>query len=189
MRLVSDKNILKNFCENFCKVVDKHCKYIVVSGYLVIAAGRSRGTEDIDMIIERLDKSEFKKLHRDLIKNGFICVQDDSVDEIYGILNERSSVRYVCVDRLIPEMEIKFAKDELDILQLNLRNKIPEVDVNVWFGSIDMNIAFKEEYLRSDKDLLDAKHLRIYFKGRINEDKINFYKARIKELRLNEKKI
>ena len=46
-----------------------------------------------------------------------------------------------------------------------------------------MNIAFKEEYLRSDKDLEDARHLRIVYKGKINENEINEIKKMIKKVR------
>ena len=66
------KNILDKFCIDFCKVVEKHCKYIIVSGFVAISSGRIRGTEDIDMIIEKLDIEKFKQLHKDLIKNNFV---------------------------------------------------------------------------------------------------------------------
>jgi len=70
MRGVSERNILDDFCIKFCSVVEKHCKYIVVSGFVAISSGRSRATEDIDMIIEKLDIDRFKKLHEDLTKEG-----------------------------------------------------------------------------------------------------------------------
>ncbi len=43
---VQDKNILDKFCIDFCSVVEKFCEYVVVSGFVVIASGRARGTED-----------------------------------------------------------------------------------------------------------------------------------------------
>ena len=45
-REVNDKTILDKFVEDFVKVIEKHCKYIIVSGFVAIAHGRSRGTED-----------------------------------------------------------------------------------------------------------------------------------------------
>lgn len=53
-RRLKDRNILDDICTKFCKVLEKHCKYIVVSGFVAISSGRTRGTEDIDLIIERL---------------------------------------------------------------------------------------------------------------------------------------
>ena len=47
-RRVSDRNILDEVCTKFCKILERHCKYIVVSGFVAISSGRTRGTEDID---------------------------------------------------------------------------------------------------------------------------------------------
>ena len=94
-----------------------------------------------------------------------------------------SSVRYTYKEEFLPEMEIKFAKDEIDDFQLKTRKKLPLTGLDVYFSSIEMNIAFKEEYLRSDKDLEDARHLRIVYKGKINENEINEIKKMIKKVR------
>ena len=78
-------------------------------------------------------------------------------------------------------MEIKLAKDELDNYQLATRTKLKLTGLDVWFSTIEMNIAFKEEYLKSPKDLEDARHLRIVYE--VNEDEINKIKKLIKKLR------
>ena len=80
-------------------------------------------------------------------------------------------------------MEIKFPKDELDEEQLRERVKLPLTGVDVYFSSIESNIAFKEEYLKSEKDLEDAAHLRIIYEDKINEDKIDEIKKKIIKLR------
>jgi len=69
-RNIEDRTILDEFAEQFCDIVNKHCKYIVCSGFVAIAHGRTRGTEDIDMIVEKLNKEQFINLHKDLIKGG-----------------------------------------------------------------------------------------------------------------------
>ena len=184
-RPVSDRNILDQFCITFCEVVEKHARYIIVSGFLVIASGRKRSTEDIDMILERLDKVSFTALHHDLLRNGFACMQSTDAETVYDdYLMKSASVRYTSNEGYTPEMEVKFAKDELDDMQLRHRLKIPFTGLDVWFGSIDMNIAFKEAYLKSDKDLEDALHLRIVFSEQISESAINDYKKMIRKLRL-----
>jgi len=176
-------NILDRFCIDFCSIMDKYARYIIVSGFVAISTGRTRGTEDIDMIIEKIDKPTFTKLHENLTKNGFVCMQSDSAEEIYSYLTDNLSVRYTYRDKPVPEMEVKFAKDELDNLQLRERTKIPLTGLDVWFSSIEMNIAFKEEWLKSDKDLEDARHLRIVFEEQTDEQKINNYKELIRRLR------
>ena len=184
-RGVSNKTILDKFTEDFCKIVDKHCKYIICSGFVAISHGRSRGTEDIDMIIEKLSLDKFKKLHDNLIKNNFECIQSNDSKKVYeDYLSKKDSVRYVRKNQLLPEMEIKFAKDEIDNYQLSSRIKIPFTDLDVYFPKIEEAIAFKEEYLKSEKDLEDAKHLRIIYEGKLDEEYIKQFKKRIKKIKL-----
>ncbi len=185
-RGIDDKNILDKFAQEFCEIVDKHVKYIIVSGFVAITHGRSRATEDIDMIIERISFEEFKRLHNDLDKAGFECIQSSKDDDIYDYLSKGDSSRYVRKggDFLPPEMEIKFAKDEIDDLQLKTRKKLDFTGLDIWFSSIEMNIAFKEELLKGDKDIEDAKHLRIIYKDKIDDKFVDKIKGLIKKLRL-----
>ncbi|MDP3986830.1 MAG: hypothetical protein Q8P81_01240 [Nanoarchaeota archaeon] len=188
-RGISDKNILDLFVEDFCRIVERHCKYIICSGFVAIAHGRTRATEDIDMILEVISKEEFSELHNDLIDNEFECMQSDSAEVVYDdYMKEGGSVRYTRKGEFLPEMEIKFAKDDLDDEQINSRQKIPFTKLDVYFSSVEGNIAFKEELLGSDKDLEDAQHLRIIYEGKLDEDKINKIKSRIGELRLKGKR-
>ncbi len=185
-REISDKTILDKFTEKFCKIVDTHCKYIICSGFVAISHGRSRGTEDIDMIIEKLSIEDFKKLHDDLVKNKFICIQSKSSDIVYKeYLSKGDSVRYIEEEHLLPEMEVKFAKDELDNFQLNSRVKMPFTGLDVYFPRIEESIAFKEEYLKSDKDIEDAKHLRIIYEEKIDEEYIKEFKDKIKRVKMH----
>lgn len=183
-RQISDRNILDSFCEEFCVIIDKYCKYIVVSGFLAIASGRTRGTEDIDMIIERISKDKFETLFKELGQNDFVCMQSASPEEAYDYLKENTSLRFTKKDKPVPEMEVKFAKDILDMYQLGQRIKIPLTGLNVWFSNININIAFKEGLLKSSKDLEDSRHLRIVFKEMVNEQEIKEVKKMIRDLRL-----
>ncbi len=187
-REISNRSILDKICEHFCSILDKYCKYVVVSGFVAISSGRTRGTEDIDIIIEKLSKDKFIKLHKGLIKEGFVCMQSDSAEEVFDkYLNDKTSVRYTYRDKFLPEMELMFAKDELDEMQIKSRQKLPITGLNVWFSEINSNVAFKELYLGSDKDLEDAKHLRLVFKDIIDENKINRMKDLIKHYRMRKK--
>lgn len=183
-RYVYDKNILNNFCKKFCKIIDKYTEYIIVSGFVVIASGRIRGTEDVDMIIKPLNEESFVKLHKALYKNGFVAIQSDNPLDLYSYLKEWLSIRYTLKDKPVPEMEVKFAKDELDHYQIKTKIKLPLTGLDVWFGSINMNIAFKEELLKSPKDIEDAKHLRIVYSELVDEGKIINIKKMIRRYRL-----
>jgi hypothetical protein len=184
MREISDINILNKFTEDFCKIVDKYAKYIIVSGFVAIAHGRSRGTEDIDILIEQLPFSKFEKMHLELIHSGFECLYPKNVKEIYDFLKDRINVRYVRKGLEIPNMEVKFAKDQLDEMQFKTRQKIKFTDVDVYFPKIEEAIAFKEEFLRSDKDIEDAKHLRIIYENKLDEQYINKFKILIQKIKL-----
>jgi hypothetical protein len=191
-REIEDKTILDKFAEQFCSIVERHCKYIVCSGFVAIAHGRSRGTEDIDMILERVKEENFIELHEDLVKNGFVCVQSDDPKILFKeYLTKKGSIRYVWKDEgfFPPEMEVKLAKDELDNEQIKNRIKLPLTKLNIYFSSIENNIAFKEELLRSDKDMEDARHLRIIYKEKIDENEINRIKEKIKKIRIKNERI
>ncbi|MBT5021654.1 hypothetical protein HOK51_04975 [Candidatus Woesearchaeota archaeon] len=183
-RSISDTNILKKFAEEFCNIVEKHVKYIIVSGFVAISSGRVRGTEDIDMIISKIDLKQFQELHQDLINNEFVCMQSEQSSEIYEYLSNNTSVRYTWKNKFLPEMEIKFVKDDLDQEQIITRTKIKFTGMNIWFSKIEYNIAFKEEYLKSEKDLEDAKHLRLVYSDELDEEEINRIKKNIRQVRL-----
>ncbi len=187
-RPVSDRTILDEFAEDFAHIVEKHCMYIIVSGFVAITHGRTRATEDIDMILERISKEKFLQLHADLLEAGFHCIQSDTGDVVYDeYLTQGISIRYTRDPNFAPpEMEVKFAKDELDNFQLKTRKKLPLTGLDIWFSSIEMNIAFKEELLASDKDMEDARHLRIVYKNELSESEIEHIKALIRTLRLKQ---
>ena len=183
--MVIDCNYLANFCQNFCKILERYTSYVVVSGFFVISSGRSRGTEDIDIIIEPIEIDIYLKLHEELKKNQFQCLQSSDPIDIYNkYLKEKIPVRFIQNDNLIPNIELKFAKDELDEYQLKTRKIIDLTEINVFFSSIEANIAFKEELLKTPKDLDDARHLRIVYSGEINEQEIEKLKKMIKKYRL-----
>ncbi len=186
-RGVDDKTILDKFVIDFVKIIEKYIKYIIVSGFVAIAHGRSRATEDIDMIIERVSGINFIKIHKELSKKKFVCIQSDDPLIIYDYLVKGDSVRYTRKDEFVPEMEIKFVKDELDEEQIKTRQKLELTGLDVYFSSINMNIAFKEELLKSEKDLEDAKHLRLVYEEEIDEKEINKIKEKIRRFRLNER--
>lgn len=184
-RRVGDRNVLDYFALKFCSIAEKHVKYIVVSGFVAISHGRRRTTEDIDMIIEKMSEDKFILFHNDLLKSGFHCMQSSKARDVYEYLEKGDSIRYTDNAQFYaPEMEVKFVKDELDELQMATRKKLDFTGLDIWFSSIEFNIAFKEELLKSDKDVEDAMHLRIIYKGSLNEPFIDEIKMKIKKLRL-----
>lgn len=185
-RSVKDKNILNKLAGEFVGVLDKNkVKYIIVSGFVAIAHGRSRGTEDIDIIIERIPLEKFRALQASLEKSGFECLQGEEAEELFKeYLENKTSIRYVWKGIFVPEIELKMARDALDEKQIRERIKLPLTGLPFYFSSIEANIAFKEELLKSDKDLEDARHLRIIYAEKLDEQKIREIKSLVRKHRL-----
>jgi len=185
MKGVDDREILDRFTEDFCSIVNKYAKYIIVSGFVAISHGRSRATEDVDIMIEEVSQEKFKKIHNELIKYGFECKYPREVENIYDMLkNDRANVRYTWIGKELPNMEVKFTRDSLDIKQLETRTKLKMTGLDVFFAKIEESIAFKEEYLGSEKDLEDAKHLRLIYDGELDLDYIKSYKEKINNIKI-----
>lgn len=185
-RSTGDRNLLNEFAADFVRALGKNkIRYIIVSGFVAIAHGRSRGTEDIDMIIEKISPEKFGRLHSGLVKAGFECLQGSKPRTLFDdYLKENTALRYVRKGQFIPEMELKLAKDALDDKQIEERIRLPLTGLTFYFSSIETNIAFKEELLKSPKDLEDAKHLRIIYAEKLDEAKIGEMKKLIREYRL-----
>ena len=99
---------------------------------------------------------------------------------MYSLLISKHSIRFALEPSVSPNVEIKFSKDVYDDISLKepLLVKINNSEIRISY--IELQIAYKEEVLKSNKDLEDAKHLRLVAKGHLNENLKNEYK---KELR------
>ena len=70
-----DLNELDFFVLDFLEILKKHSDYLVVSGYVSISTGRTRATEDVDVLVPLMDKKEFGELFNELRTSGFWCYQ------------------------------------------------------------------------------------------------------------------
>jgi len=159
--------------------VEKHCSYIIVSGFVAISSGRTRATEDIDIFIEELDKEVFIKLYKELKKANFWCLNTEDEKEIYDYLKNNLGVRFAKSKETIPNMEVKFAlkKSQKESFKDRIKVIIGKEDLKI--SSLERQIAFKKYCLKSDKDMEDARHLEKLFKDKLSYDKIRKYKKLI----------
>lgn len=179
IKLERELSDLDKFVLKFLKVLERHTDYILISGYVAILLGRSRGTEDVDLIIPELKEEEFKQLYAELLQNGFWCLNADSAEELHSMLKNRLAIRFAKKRNVIPNMEIKFARDLLDNLTLKEKIKVITKEGELFISSIELQIAYKRFILKSPKDLEDARHLQKLFN--ISGEKINKYKNLLKE--------
>lgn len=176
IKLEKPLNDLDRFVLSFLKILEKYTNYVIISGYIAILLGRSRGTEDVDLFIKPITKEQFFQLYDDLRSNGFWCLNAEDSDEVYSYLEENIAVRFARQSETIPNMEVKIARK---LLQLTTFSDIVEVETEegvIKISSLERQIAFKRHFLGSEKDLEDARHIERLFKEHLNHDKIKNYK-------------
>ncbi|PIO07146.1 hypothetical protein COU59_03755 [Candidatus Pacearchaeota archaeon CG10_big_fil_rev_8_21_14_0_10_34_12] len=188
IRINKELNELDKFAFEFLKIVEKYTEYVIISGYVSIILGRSRATEDIDVFIKKISKEKFCKLYKELKKKGFWCLNAEDENELWDFLESKMAIRFSKENFPIPNFEVKFPKDYLD--RSSFEDKIEVVIKNkiLFISSLERHIAFKEEYLGSDKDFEDAKHIEELFREKIDKSKVNKLKELIKRRKENEAK-
>lgn len=168
--IIFEKNLneLDNFTISFCDILNKlNIKYVVVSGYVSILFGRSRSSEDIDLIIEKISLEKFKDLWGEL-NSKFECIISSEYEVAYrDYLEEGISIRFAEKGKFIPNMEVKFPKTNLDKWTLENRIKVLVNEKLLFVSRIEVQIPFKF-FLGSEKDIEDAKYLYEIFKDKLD---------------------
>lgn len=108
IKLDKELSELDRFVLNFCKILEKHTRYIIISGYVTILFGRSRGTEDVDIFIKKMKEQDFNILFEELKKKGYDCI-NTSKEDAYESLKENVPIRFAKKGFFIPNVEMKFA--------------------------------------------------------------------------------
>jgi len=179
--LERELSYLDRFVLKFVRILEKKkIDYVIVSGYIPILFGRSRGTEDIDILIKKLEYEEFEKFFEEM-KGKFWCLNSENPKEIFKLLKE-TNARLAKINEIIPNIELKFVRNEVE--KLALKNKI-RVDIKgkiLYISPIELQIVYKEDYLKSQKDKEDALHLRELFRNKLKANKIREYKKLVKKL-------
>ena len=98
------------FAIDFIKVLRKHTKYVIISGYVSILLGRARASEDIDIIIPKMRLPEFLQLFMEIKANGFYCLNSGAGENGYEYLKDNIALRFAKEGDVIPNIELKFAK-------------------------------------------------------------------------------
>ena len=79
---------------------------------------------------------------------------------MYEYLTENIPIRFAKKDTIIPNIEMKWAKNKFDKIALEKTIKIHLNKRSFEISQLEFQIAFKEAVLKSPKDLEDARHLR-----------------------------
>ncbi len=169
---------LDRFVFDSVELIEKYTRYVIVSGYVTILLGRSRGTEDIDFVIERLPREKFLKLCREAERRGFEFLNPEDCEGLYEMLEERMGIRMARSGEIIPNAEIKFPKDCFHAEALEHRVPVVFNGKTLYISPIELQIAYKL-YLGSDKDIEDAFFLYELFKENLNRRALHEYAKRL----------
>jgi hypothetical protein len=133
--------------------------------------GRSRGTEDVDILVPRLEKEAFRDLHTTLSAQGYEFLNAEGADGLYDMLMNRMGIRIARTDQFIPNIELKFLKDDVDQRVFADRVGVNLSDATVYISPIEIQIAYKL-YLGSEKDIEDALYLFEIFKNDLDQQNL-----------------
>ena len=151
--------------------------YVIVSGYVAILTGRSRGTEDVDLIIEGLEKEGTTELAKSLKERDYWCINTDT-SKVYDMLKDDLAVRFAEEGKAIPNFEVRFASDEFERDALENKIKVELDNKTLYISPIELQIAYKL-YLGSEKDLEDALHLYQLFVDKIDKEMLKEYSEKL----------
>src|SRR3989338_400245 len=152
-RELSDLDI---FTLDFVKILRKYTPYVIISGYVSILLGRSRASEDVDIIFPGLQPELFKSLLKELYEKGFECINTSKPEEYF---NENLAVRFARKNTAIPNIELKEADKKIDFIALEKSIKVVLKNEELFISNLELQIAFKEKVLGSTKDFEDARHI------------------------------
>jgi hypothetical protein len=158
IRMERELSSLDRLALKFSKKLEKRgISYAIVSGYVAIVFGRSRSSEDIDVIVEKLSGPEFKKLWRSL-EGSFECVNAGSAETAYDYLVSGTAVRFSAPGRYVPNIEMKFPKNPADDLALRERLKLLLNSEYLYIAPLEPQICYKLS-MKTEKDVEDARFL------------------------------
>jgi len=158
--VISEKylTLLDRFVLDFVRILEQETPYVIVSGYVAILFGRSRGTEDVDILVPHLEEPSFSRLYLAFLDNGYEFLNAEDADGLFDMLTERMGIRVAKKGQFIPNIELKFVKDEVDRIVLRDRVEVNLPGADVYISPIEMQIAYKL-FLGSQKDIEDAVFL------------------------------
>ena len=189
MEFIGDKKIkldriissLDSFVLEAVNLISKHTDYVIVSGYVSILFGRTRTTEDIDIIIPEMPDQRFRKFFRELETAGYWSINAPSERTNYELLKTHHAMRIAKKGKLVPNIELKFSKDDLD--RTSLRDAVTVIlkEGSLKVSPLELQIAYKEKILCSERDIEDAKHLFEVFREKLNISLLEKYRTELEK--------
>ncbi len=171
---------LDKFVIDFTSILNKEdIEYVIVSGYISILFGRNRTSEDVDIIVNKMDFKRFVKLWPQIYKKYECVITSDIKNAYENYLLEDTSIRFAKKDTFIPNIEFKFPKFEVDHWTLKERKKVMINNHETYISPLEIQIPYKL-FLGSEKDIEDAKFLYNIFKNYMDFELFNEFNNKFK---------
>ena len=151
--------------------------YSVVSGYVAVLFGRSRATEDIDVITERFDEETADGLTKRLRNAGY-WGSAMPLDDLHETLSDDLPVRIAEEGHRVPNVELKFVSDEYDRISLDNADSIRLGGETLCVGSLEFQIAYKLD-MGAQKDYEDALYLHEVVGPSLNRTALEEYVTKL----------
>ena len=158
-------------------------EYVIVSGYVAILTGRSRATEDVDVILGELTESETNELVDTLTERGYWGMAMP-LEDMYSMLRDGDRIRIAEADEFYPNFEVWFASNEIERGALANSLTVTFDDGTIEISPIELQIAYKLHLAQranspDGKDMEDALHLYVTFEEAFNTETLETYVTRL----------
>lgn len=162
---------------------DQEIEYIIVSGYVVILTGRSRSTEDIDIVLESLSESELSRLATRLKTEGYWGMRMP-LDDLVTMLRGGDRLRIADEGALYPNFEIWLVSNDLEREALATAITADIGGNEIAISSIELQVAYKLRLAMGaetmdGKDFEDALHLYLTFGEELKGERLESYVERL----------
>jgi hypothetical protein len=173
-------SLLDSFVLGFTEhLATNNIKYVIVSGYVAILFGRSRISEDVDILIEHISFEKFLEFWSEIEQN-YECLNTGNSYEAYNdYLENHHAIRIAKKGRFIPNIELKFVKNDLDRYSLEHRKHVKIADRSLYLSPLELQIPYKL-FLGSEKDIEDARFLFKLFKDNLDIVLLKMFLTKLK---------
>lgn len=166
-----EPNELDRLASDFSSVLrDVGVRHVFVAGYVVILSGRARATQDIDVLVERLDGGAVRRVVSELENAGF-WGPAMPLGEAEDILSDGGRLWISRENEMVPHLDVTYPTDEFDRASLERPITAEIASVELPIGPLELQIAYKL-YLGSEQDFEDAAHLYTLFGESLSSEKL-----------------
>ena len=133
--------------------------------------------EDVDVLIERVDRETADELATELDEEGF-WGPAMSLTSMYEKFDNGEDIWVAPDDQITPHLEMKFARDEFDRASLENAITARTGGEAIPIGPIELQIAYKL-YLGSRTNVEDAVHLHALFEESLSVARLEEWTTRL----------